>query len=736
MCAIAINHYRIAMTNSTHCRIRILFLSCCSALLVTFGFGQAGAQSLNGWTRVMDVPNASVTGVWPGKDVVVAQFHSAIFGCSTDQGRTWTRHDMNVGSAYVADNGNIVAVGMFDGIAYSENMGETFQTLDILEAGVGGGEGEYVVGEGNTVCVVNRLRRESNSGPKYWDTLLYRSVDGGRNWLQIAKPPVMFAQWLLGPDGTFYGLRFQGTELYSYDDVADSWSLETVLPGTIQGVFFGRDGRLYSIAFDGMLLRSDPGSVELKGTELTFAPADYINVNSRGEIFVVPPIVPPYTVFRVSPTGTDTVFFELLERTDYWKMIPERLSFGSSDDDIWALDYNIVGAYRYDLGSELPSWQPVQIPGYADVQSIDVEMNGDPVVMTESRAYRIDSKLGRPQELMFPMGRRFVENDQVVVNDSTLLIGSYRSEDGGETWDQLSSKSLPKYRRGPNGTLVSVQSVTGQISFDRGAKWDRPDIVSVAGPSNAAYNNSHFYWFANKLFYSSDNGQTWQEAVPERVASSLATVTGNGTVISADYRPGDDTLAMFYYSRYSRDERMVVEHTSPCARSFFEAAFTTDPLGNPWMATQCGMFVSADDGLTWTKTGDIPEGAFVTALTFDAEGYAHLGTTRGLFRASEPSSVGGILSIQASALSVHSTPNPATDAADITFELPRASHVVVTVVDALGRTVDVVADRAFEAGTNSVRWGGAASVPAGTYLVSVRTDDGTSTTKLVVGGSR
>lgn len=76
-------------------------------------------------------------------------------------------------------------------------------------------------------------------------------------------------------------------------------------------------------------------------------------------------------------------------------------------------------------------------------------------------------------------------------------------------------------------------------------------------------------------------------------------------------------------------------------------------------------------------------------------------------------------------------PNPANDKAVVNFSLANASDVDVVVTDMMGRTVQVVNKSEFTAGKHQVNIN-LSNVAAGVYNVSLKTDNGTATTRLSV----
>jgi hypothetical protein len=81
-------------------------------------------------------------------------------------------------------------------------------------------------------------------------------------------------------------------------------------------------------------------------------------------------------------------------------------------------------------------------------------------------------------------------------------------------------------------------------------------------------------------------------------------------------------------------------------------------------------------------------------------------------------------------------PNPARDAVDLSFDLPASGPVKVTVHDAAGRRVRVLADVAMRAGPHRLLWDGrdeaGARVASGVYFVSVTGSGASGATRVVL----
>jgi hypothetical protein len=83
------------------------------------------------------------------------------------------------------------------------------------------------------------------------------------------------------------------------------------------------------------------------------------------------------------------------------------------------------------------------------------------------------------------------------------------------------------------------------------------------------------------------------------------------------------------------------------------------------------------------------------------------------------------------------TPNPASGATAVSFELPRAADVRLVVRDVQGRVVASLVDGQRPAGTHRVRWDArSGDLPSGLYFISLTALDRTLTRRVSVLGAR
>jgi hypothetical protein len=76
-------------------------------------------------------------------------------------------------------------------------------------------------------------------------------------------------------------------------------------------------------------------------------------------------------------------------------------------------------------------------------------------------------------------------------------------------------------------------------------------------------------------------------------------------------------------------------------------------------------------------------------------------------------------------------PNPFNPSTEISFGLPVASHVDLTIYNVLGQKVETLVDREMEAGSHTVTWN-ADKVSSGVYFYRITTKDFTETKKMLM----
>lgn len=141
------------------------------------------------------------------------------------------------------------------------------------------------------------------------------------------------------------------------------------------------------------------------------------------------------------------------------------------------------------------------------------------------------------------------------------------------------------------------------------------------------------------------------------------------------------------------------------------------PLGISWTFTpDIGSFVDVEyslDGMaTWTKItsviiSDPQSTSWTTPMTGNYNPvYIRVTSEDGMTRTSAPfriSTTSAVVSeAETNGYSVSNYPNPASTHTTINFVLPKSSDVTLTIIDGLGREVEMIADQEFDAGSHDI----------------------------------
>lgn len=210
-------------------------------------------------------------------------------------------------------------------------------------------------------------------------------------------------------------------------------------------------------------------------------------------------------------------------------------------------------------------------------------------------------------------------------SQSIIAIGSsedvWRSDDAGDTWDQLLDLPLLSdliVQTQTKGTLFATEDRGGVwVSTDNGLTWtERGDFVGQVAnfPANISARNGRLFagtGDGNRIAISDDLGFTWQPIdLPAPRQADLETIfTGyQGRMIAAPEGrpPGIDPIDQFYYSDNNGDTWTEVD--VPIQFQEFPVSGTTAGgnrlifVTNNGASIRPGLIVSDDNGLTWYRT--------------------------------------------------------------------------------------------------------------------------------------
>jgi hypothetical protein len=192
----------------------------------------------------------------------------------------------------------------------------------------------------------------------------------------------------------------------------------------------------------------------------------------------------------------------------------------------------------------------------------------------------------------------------------------------------------------------------------------------------------------------------------------------------------------------------VVDQSLP-NRDFRVPALAIDPQDQPHASyliyynvepITADMKYATFDGLSWhtefVDTGDIADSDYSNGICLDSAGRVHIGYSRSgsLIHAysDAPAGTEGPLASRPSSGPILAPPwpNPCSGSTNLTFTLPRASEVVLDLVDAGGRRVASVARGWYGEGVHSLALAGPDA--PGLYFCRLQAGGGCATAKLVV----
>jgi hypothetical protein len=155
---------------------------------------------------------------------------------------------------------------------------------------------------------------------------------------------------------------------------------------------------------------------------------------------------------------------------------------------------------------------------------------------------------------------------------------------------------------------------------------------------------------------------------------------------------------------------------------------------NLLVGTNGGIFLTTNNGTSWTGVNSgLSDSVANSLIVSGANLYA--GTVNGVWRrplSEMITSVHQSTNVLPKELKLDQNyPNPFNPSTTIKFELPRASHVSLTVYDILGRQVSVLVNERKEAGDHEVKFDGS-GLACGVYLYRLQTGDVVQSRRMLV----
>ncbi len=269
----------------------------------------------------------------------------------------------------------------------------------------------------------------------------------------------------------------------------------------------------------------------------------------------------------------------------------------------------------------------------------------------------------------------------------------FATDNGGDNWSKLLPESaynfnaydVEVYRQNPDTVFAAADQLFR--SFDGGASWDTTspfsDTLSLSARSLQFIPESErlYVWTTRfsdvEVYYTTDFGQTWEATQAPDILQFLQNLfyvpTGPG-----QYQLWGKTIDKIYTYKPDGD--------------------TWDKLDTGGLPSSEIEFMNVDTASGNVYVGIASEGIFVrnfkTATSNPSVGSAELPDNFGL---------------------KNNYPNPFNPTTNIRFQLPEASHVQVSVYNAVGQKVATLVDRPMNAGTHSVVFN-AGGLTSGVYI--------------------
>ncbi|MCB0287509.1 MAG: T9SS type A sorting domain-containing protein [Calditrichaeota bacterium] len=374
------------------------------------------------------------------------------------------------------------------------------------------------------------------------------------------------------------------------------------------------------------------------------------------------------------------------------------------------------------------------------------------------------------------------------VGTTTVFL---RSGDQGNTWNDFSA-GMPDelfYLHEHNGELMGMffGSNVGNalmVSADNGESWTTRSSFSIDGGAVLSLHSDGTILYAlsnrEKIFRSTDNGATWTEFVvsydgaPQRVGLDFAAIgdiwvyigLNLGAVISTDggatWAANNPQFAIgsvsvingeFYgatYGMYKLDatnQWVLYNNGWPgsapfwatgksiasngqtvfaYAQGLFEASvYQSNDAGNSWSTVATGLPTSGTLGLDDFLVAD-QHYAYCYYRSLNA---AEFGIYRALLSptaiADDETALPGKFNL------AQNYPNPFNPSTTISYQLPNANRVKLSVYDMLGREIQTLVNEQQNAGQHTVQFD-AQQLPSGVYFYSIDAGNFQATRKMLL----
>jgi photosystem II stability/assembly factor-like uncharacterized protein len=334
----------------------------------------------------------------------------------------------------------------------------------------------------------------------------------------------------------------------------------------------------------------------------------------------------------------------------------------------------------------------------------------------------------------------------------TFLTGMFVSTNDGINWNQI-NYGLANLSVGAidviGDTIYCYSGLTGNfLSFNKGVNWtpvvNSPGTLYMQRFGNYIYKSVGY----DGIFLSTDNGANWTPinnglpvgkfytpALAVNGNNILASIEGYGVYLSTNNGSNWNPIGYFYNTIYAlaASENKIVAAT-------FDSVYYSTNNGNTWLHSNLnnvrvtaflfngsnilagtefyGVFLSIDNGASWTKVNDGLTNLWVTSLIISGTDL-YAGTNWGGVWRRPLSQLTGI-SNKVKYLPLEyglyqNYPNPFNPTTTINYTLQKAGNIKLTIYNAIGSKVATIVDEYKPAGNYSVQFN-AKNLASGIYL--------------------
>ncbi len=329
----------------------------------------------------------------------------------------------------------------------------------------------------------------------------------------------------------------------------------------------------------------------------------------------------------------------------------------------------------------------------------------------------------------------FIDTPSPIIYAGTSDSGLFKSSNMGETWvsDDL-SQWVSSISQNSAGDLFAATMTDGIYCKYKNGNWQKVSDEYVGMDVYSLFINELDDIIVGtdcRILKSTDNGNSWIEKLNAIGVIWDITSSSYGDIYACDgggFWAGEGRVC---YSADFGENWSILSMTNRSAN-----AIIIVPPQNIYVATDSGVFISYDNGLT-AERNYIGSGSLnVYKIKIDNSGYIYAGTSKGIYRSL--STVSAIKLNETAPLNFYLSqnyPNPFNPETNFEFTIPESGLVTLKIYDVLGKEAAVVVNAQLSAGTYKFNWtanGGANRLASGVYLYQLKVGNFLETKKLIL----